>query len=247
MLGSGIYKIENQVNGRFYIGSAINIQKRWRYHIQDLHKGKHGNNYLQKAWDKYGTENFIFEVLEHCEPLDLIRKEQHYLDNTSACENGYNICPIAGSKLGTKMPPEAIRKSSEARMGWKHTEEARRKISIASKSRRYSEETKKRQSEAKMGEKNPMYGKHYMGEDAPNYGHYATQETKEKMSRTRTGMKIGPFSDKARENMRNGAKNRKSSKGFKIGPMSEERKAKLSITTTNYWRRKKNAQEYSTL
>jgi len=59
----GIYAIVNKLNGVVYIGQAINIRKRWASHNHYLARGNHRNCYLQRAWDKYGSENFEFTVL----------------------------------------------------------------------------------------------------------------------------------------------------------------------------------------
>ena len=59
---SGIYKITNNVNGKFYIGSSQNISRRWYDHKRELRIQKHHNKYLQRAWNKYGEENFSFEI-----------------------------------------------------------------------------------------------------------------------------------------------------------------------------------------
>jgi group I intron endonuclease len=77
---SGIYKIENLINGDLYYGSSKNIQKRWKTHRNQLSRGKHGNFHLQRAWIKYGSHNFIFEVIEECSLDILLEREQHYLD-----------------------------------------------------------------------------------------------------------------------------------------------------------------------
>lgn len=60
----GIYAITNAVSGTVYIGQAVNIRKRWEVHRCTLEKGKHRNNYLQRAWIKYGPHSFQFSVLE---------------------------------------------------------------------------------------------------------------------------------------------------------------------------------------
>ena len=234
---SGIYKIVNQVNGRFYIGSAIDLEKRWRNHQSDFNKGKHGNGYLQRAWNKYGSDKFTFEVLEHCEPSELIRMEQDYIDSACACDNGYNICPVAGNRLGTKMPPDAVRRTAEANRGRKMSDEVRRKMSLARKGTKRSEEIKRKLSEAKMGEKNPMYGQHRTGKDAPRYGHRATEETRRKMSATRMGKKMPPFTEEHRKNMSIAAKKRKYTKKRRMPPLTEEHKKKLSLATAAYWKR----------
>lgn len=61
---SGIYKIENKVNGKVYIGSSNSIKRRWQKHKALLRHGKHQNSHLQAAWDKYGEDNFSFSVIE---------------------------------------------------------------------------------------------------------------------------------------------------------------------------------------
>ena len=90
---SGIYKIENIINGKFYIGSSKDIYKRWDEHEDSLENGEHCNRYLQRAWDKYGANNFKFSIIELCDENIRISREQYYLDKTKCYENniGYNI------------------------------------------------------------------------------------------------------------------------------------------------------------
>ena len=60
----GVYLIRNNVNQKIYIGSTSNsFRERWRYHENHLRINKHGNTYLQNAWNKYGEDAFIFLVL----------------------------------------------------------------------------------------------------------------------------------------------------------------------------------------
>lgn len=88
----GVYKITNLVNGKFYIGSSNNIEHRWKEHISDLSNGVHINSYLQNAWNKYGSNNFKFEILEECEENVQFQKEQEYLDKLSPFDTrGYNL------------------------------------------------------------------------------------------------------------------------------------------------------------
>ena len=56
----GIYKIENRVNHKIYIGQSVDIYTRWYNHKHSLRNGIHYNKHLQKSWDKYGEENFEF-------------------------------------------------------------------------------------------------------------------------------------------------------------------------------------------
>ncbi len=97
---SGIYKIENKVNGKIYVGSAVNLDKRFSAHRGLLYNRKHKNKHLERSWHKHGEENFVFEVLEIVEDKErLIEREQYYLDSMNP---DYNISKIAGSQLGFK-------------------------------------------------------------------------------------------------------------------------------------------------
>lgn len=132
MCKSGIYKITNLIDDKFYIGSAVNLEKRFYMHRNQLNLEKHRNSKLQRAWAKYGEFNFEFSVLEEVTDVArLIEVEQTWLDETKACEIGYNICKVANNRLGVKASPETLKKMSIAATGYKHTPEAKLKISLA--------------------------------------------------------------------------------------------------------------------
>jgi group I intron endonuclease len=99
MNNSGVYKITNIKTGRFYIGSTNNINKRWADHRRNLTNNTHDNPKLQHAWNFYGLENFMFELIEEIEPnpIILLEREQHYLDTWKPYLRaiGYNICSQA--------------------------------------------------------------------------------------------------------------------------------------------------------
>lgn len=116
---SGIYQIENLINEKIYIGSAVNLIRREYEHFKDLKYNHHGNKYLQDSYNIHGKDNFIFEIIEYVkEKSKLIEREQHYLDiyfdNQKKC---YNILPTAGSTLGRKMTKEQRIKNSERQKG----------------------------------------------------------------------------------------------------------------------------------
>ncbi len=60
---SGIYRIVNNVNSKSYIGSAVNLSRRFYEHF----RGDKSNVILQKAFKKYNLENFSIEILEYCD------------------------------------------------------------------------------------------------------------------------------------------------------------------------------------
>lgn len=121
---SSIYKIENLVNGKFYIGSAAFTYSRWGQHRKRLRENKHHNAHLQAAWNKYGEAQFRFCIVEKVKWCkDLIRREQYWLDTTQCYDRGigYNIARIAGStlgistNLGRKRPQEEIDRAANSR------------------------------------------------------------------------------------------------------------------------------------
>lgn len=60
----GIYRIRNVNDGYCYVGSAVNIERRWRWHQHYLDSGKHPTKKLQEAWSEHGSDAFTFEIIE---------------------------------------------------------------------------------------------------------------------------------------------------------------------------------------
>ena len=81
---TGIYKIENLINHKCYIGQATNIQKRWNRHYEVCNNSevyhKEYDYPLYRAIRKYGLENFSFEIIEECEREELNQKEIFYVE-----------------------------------------------------------------------------------------------------------------------------------------------------------------------
>lgn len=76
----GIYQIKNQINQKTYIGKSKNIPMRFIRHRSLLNTGSHFNQHLQRSYDKYGKDAFVFEVLEYCDPQELPAAEQRWID-----------------------------------------------------------------------------------------------------------------------------------------------------------------------
>jgi len=96
----GIYSITNIINGKIYIGQSIEIEKRWRRHKNELKNNKHDNIYLQRSVNKYGFDNFQFEIIEECKKELLNEREIYWISNynSNSFIKGYNS--ESGGSLG---------------------------------------------------------------------------------------------------------------------------------------------------
>lgn len=114
---SGVYKIHCASNDKVYIGSAIDIKRRWRKHKSSLANNCHANKHLQNAWNKYGEYSFEFTILEETTDKDaLLNIEQVYINNSS--NELFNIRKIAESNLGLRHTSETKSKMSKKRKDW---------------------------------------------------------------------------------------------------------------------------------
>lgn len=100
----GVYVIENVTTNTFYVGSTVNMRKRWNYHRMELRRGSHHSAHLQNAWNKYGEGAFVFIPLQLIvEKERRLLAEQGFLDGFS---NSYNIARRAQSCAGVKRSAE---------------------------------------------------------------------------------------------------------------------------------------------
>ena len=96
MNNSGIYKIVNLITGKYYVGSTKSFETRKTCHFSRLRNNNHTNQHLQNAYNKYGKDSFIFEIIEYVEEELLLDIEQSYLDNFEISKV-YNKTQIAGA------------------------------------------------------------------------------------------------------------------------------------------------------
>lgn len=152
---SGIYKIKNLVNEKFYIGSSNNVKRRWMEHNKLLRGNKHPNIYLQSAWNKYWEFNFEFSILEYCNLENLIEREQFFLDllKPHDREIGYNLNPTANSNAGYKFSNEFREMRRRIQTGKRPSAETRAKMSTSHTNRKRDPEIGKLISKAKKGKK----------------------------------------------------------------------------------------------
>jgi len=167
----GIYKIVNKTDNKYYVGSSNVINRRWSQHKTQLRNNCHRNNHLQRSWNKFGEDNFIFEVVEEVPKEKLIEVEQKYLDiaksNLDKCYN--QSFDAHGGNVGK----EAYEARSKKYCGINHHLFGKH----------LSEEIKQKMSQSKKG----MYD----GDKHPLYGKRQSQETLMKKSQSMKGKLAG--------------------------------------------------------
>jgi DNA ligase-1 len=161
---TGIYEIKNIINNKTYIGSSTNIEQRWRKHISELNNNIHSNKHLQSSWNKYGKENFKFNIIEITtkNKNEIILREQFWMDRTQCYnkEYGYNKRKEAQTNLGIVISTEGRKNISNGHKGNKNyfygkqrSQEVKEKISKAKLGSYQSEGTKLKRSVSQSGEK----------------------------------------------------------------------------------------------
>jgi group I intron endonuclease len=183
---SGIYTITNVINRKSYVGYTKNIVKRFDWHLCKLRNNKHSNSLLQRAWNKYGEENFEFEILEECDEEFLLALEHYWciMLDTHNRKNGYNILSTHPYKVvgyrKNPMPKDSVKAGAIKRTGGKRTQQSKDRMSKARK---------------KWWVNNPDYVPPLPTQETKNkiakglVGYKHSKETREKMSAARTGYK----------------------------------------------------------
>lgn len=186
MLGY-IYRFQNKVNGKCYIGQTDNIERRYKRHLADYTTK---NNKFYAAMRKYGIGSFEFSVIfvafyvEDLNDLEVLFIAEH-----DSYNSGYNSTVGGGGMRGFRHSDATISKmkylklmnnpqkgkplTDEHRMkislalsgdknhfyGKTHSESSRHKMSLVNKGRFVSIETRLKKSAASSGENNPMFGR----------------------------------------------------------------------------------------
>lgn len=166
---SGIYKITCMANGKIYVGSSENLRRRWNEHQYRLKNNTHSNQYLQNAWDKYGQESFIFEVVELTTLTMTLEREQYWLDELKSYNKqiGFNISKCVEAPM-------------KGRGGYTHSLETRMKISIGNKGKKLTLKQRAAVSNAQKGKPKSKETRTKMSKAAT--GRILTNETKSKMA-----------------------------------------------------------------
>lgn len=123
---AGIYRWVNKLNGKSYVGSSLDLARRLNYYYNlsflagyaANKKKRKINSIIYRSLLKYGYSNFKLEIIEYCDTLNVIQREQYYID---LIKPEYNILEIAGSLRGFKhseSTKELLRKYSLENKTW---------------------------------------------------------------------------------------------------------------------------------
>lgn len=186
-----IYRITNMANNKFYIGSAESFARREWQHKYDLKRGTHKNPRLQAAWNKYGADMFVFEILETVpEGEDQLVWEDKWLRGCVGKADCYNVNILATApRLGLKLSEESKTQLSTNRKGKHAGEDHYRYGQTVSDEVRQKIGDTQRGKPKKPGRKVSEAGmaKIRAAAEAGNYSHWEgrnhTEEAKEKMRR----------------------------------------------------------------
>ena len=191
-----VYAIRCVPNGRAYVGSSVEPKRRFYLHRRDLIAGNHHSPILQAAWNKYGSDAFVFEVVADTTGKEnMLRMEQEWIDSLGKC--AMNCAKVAGSPLGVKRSPEQ-RAAHSARMKARYaTPEGRAEIErmhATNRGRKQSPEERAMRSALLKGRK---------------MGREWTDDERAAHSVALTGRKMPPMADETRRKISSANKGRK--------------------------------------
>lgn len=148
----GIYGIFNHSSSKIYVGSSIKLRLRYSRHKYELKSQRHGNEYLQRSYNKHGAKSFSFFVIEYCGNRELRGREKFWIDYFESCErfSGYNIC----DNTEFNMPTEETRKKISQTLKRKGIRPPINKWGIGNgpmKGRHHTKETKEKIRQLNIG------------------------------------------------------------------------------------------------
>lgn len=186
-----IYKIRNLINEKFYVGSTVHVKVRFREHRKQLRGNRHHSKHLQAAWNKYGEEKFIFEIVERIpSEKSLQAAEDVWLAEHVGKEHCYNTGRYSDA------PWRGVTGAAHPSFGKPVSAEQKADISCTLKEfyalapenhprygKPHSEESKAKMSVSRMGK--------MAGEAHYRYGQTLSAEVRGKIGDTQRGVKKG--------------------------------------------------------
>jgi len=254
----GIYRILCIKTNKCYVGQTKDFNRRKNSHFGLLNRNKSSHIKLQRAWNKYGEENFEFEILENIDiNLDNLKdiltiREQYWMNYYDSYNNGYNSTPMAGlSTLGYRYSKESKEKISRAAKGRIISDDTKRKISESLKNRIFTEEHRKKLSEKskiRMQDSKNRFrlsiissGIDRSGENNNFYGRNHSEESKRKMSESmKKHLQDNPCSEDLRKKRSENTKGENNPMYGRKRTMSEESRKKMSEGQKLRWSKKKS-------
>jgi len=175
-----IYKIENKINGKVYIGQTIwSLKKRIHSHLR-----RDGCRIIHNALHKYEIDNFDISIIDTAETIEELNElEERYIkEYDSLSPNGYNLMTGGGNSRPSE---ETKKKISEANKGRHYSKETKLKMSKTAKGRITTKEARKKLSEANKGKS--LSEEHKRKLSIAGMGRIQTAETKKKISEAHKG------------------------------------------------------------
>lgn len=127
---SGVYLWLQKTNGKYYVGSSVDLRYRFYDYFSKSYLVKSGNTIMANSISKYGLEAFEFIILEFTDKKDVLSREQFFIDSLKP---ELNILKTAGCTLGFKPTVETKEKLRKAALGRIQSLETRAKISESQK------------------------------------------------------------------------------------------------------------------
>lgn len=192
---AGVYQILNTVNGKCYVGSSANMERREKSHFSMLARGSHHSVKLGRAYVKHGREAFVFAHLEVCDQADTLVREESWIRAKNAVAGGYNIRSIPNSSFGVKLTDEQRKRISE-RMKLRDVSAMVKASANLRRGKPLSAERRARLSVALSGK--PKSPEHVAKVAAAHTGAKRSDETRAKISAVQKGRKLTPEQHAAR-------------------------------------------------
>ena len=160
---SGMYMIANMKTWDIYVGSSVDIPRRFKRHIRELRKGTHFNPRLQKSYNVYGESAFNFVIAKECSEKEARVCEQKFLTEFCGKDFCWNVAKVVNEpNTGRKLSEEHKRRIGSSNTGKLKgrtlSEETKQKIGAESKTRvrkPFSNAAKEKMRQAKIGKPAP--------------------------------------------------------------------------------------------